>query len=74
MSIAEKIIRDIDNKIDNWNERSMFTIKGVKNLSMADLDTIKLYAQTYARYESFDGLMQPRGSVKEVLQAYGLID
>ena len=46
---AQKIIKDINKKILAWNERSQFTIKGVKNLSRADLDSLVLYAETYER-------------------------
>jgi hypothetical protein len=67
---AEKLIKDIKSKIDKWNERSNFTIKGVKNLSMSDLDTLELYARTFAVNGSFTGLMDPRGPIKQVLDKY----
>ena len=72
---AEKLIKDINKKRLNWNERSMFTIKGVRNLSVSDLDTIELYANTYIRNGGygFPGLMNPLGEVKEVLQKYNLV-
>lgn len=71
---AEKLLRDIEKKILNWNERSMFRLKGVGNLSRADLDSLELYAQTYIRSGGygFPGLMEPRGSIKEVLDKYGV--
>lgn len=70
---VNKLKDDIRKKLDNWNERSNFTLKGVKNLSRSDLDTIILYADTIARQGNYDGLMKPLGGVGEVLSAYGLI-
>lgn len=70
---AEKLIRDVDKKIMSWDERSSFTIKGVKNLSYSDMETFILYAETYLRYGSVDSLMRPFGGVGEVLEKYGLL-
>jgi len=67
----QRLITDIEKKIINWNERSMFSIKGVKNLSRSDLDTIQLYAAAYVG-NSISQLMPPRGGVKEVLEKYGI--
>lgn len=53
------------------NEYRLSTIKGIKNLSRSDLDTVELYAQTFERTGRYDGLMQPRGNVKELLDRYG---
>ena len=47
---ALKLLSDIEKKIAKWNERSSFTLKGVKNLSMSDLDTLQLYANTLLNY------------------------
>lgn len=65
-----KLTQDIQKKQKNWNERSMFTLKGVRNLSMSDLDTLILYDEHYNGYE-FVGLMKPRGYIAQVLSAYG---
>lgn len=70
---AQKLLNDIEKKIRNWNERSMFTLKGVKNLSMSDLDTLELYATTFIRTGRFYGLMEPRGAIAEVLTKYNII-
>lgn len=72
MENAKKLIRDIEKKKEKWDEMSMFKIKGVKNLSVSDLDTIVLYAETYIKNGSFRGLMRPVGGVLEVLDAYEL--
>ena len=72
---AEKLLKDINKKIAKWNERSQFTIKGVKNLSMSDLGTLQLYAETYIRSNGygFPGLMKPMGDIAKVLESYGLV-
>ena len=74
MRNANKLINDVEKKISNWDERSNFTIKGVKNLSISDLDTLKMYANAYIDSNgfSFDGLMEPLGDIKKVLDAYGI--
>lgn len=69
---ANKMLEDIRKKINSWNERSQFTIKGVKNLSRSDLDTITLYGEAIVNYGNYNCYMKPRGSVKDVLYAYGL--
>lgn len=69
---AEKLIGDINTKINNWNERSQFTLKGVKNLSRADLDVLGMYAETYIKNGSFYGLMEPMGEIGEVLSKYNI--
>jgi len=70
---AEKLLSDIQKKIQNWNERSSFTLKGVKKLSMADLETLELYADTYIRTGGFYGLMEPRGAIAQVLAKYNIV-
>jgi len=55
------------------NEYRLSIIKGVKNLSRSDLDTVELYAQTIEKSGSYFGLMEPRGNVAEVLNKYGYL-
>lgn len=69
---ALKLLSDIKKKLDKWNERSSFTLKGVKNLSMSDLDTLQLYANTLLNYGYYAGLREPLGTTEEVLSKYGL--
>lgn len=73
MRKTDKLISDVNKKLANWNERSTFTLKGVRNLSRSDMDVLLLYAEHYNQYGSFDGLMDPVGGIKDVLTAYGLI-
>lgn len=72
MSNSEKLTKIIQKKLDNWNERSSFTIKGVKNLSRSDLETILLYVKAYEKSGEVDfgGLVYPRGYLNQVLQGY----
>lgn len=73
MKKAEKLIQDIDNKIRDWDEYSQFKLKGVGNLSVSDMDRLKLYAETYIRNGgNFRGLMTPLGDNAKILKAYGL--
>ena len=69
---ANQLIKDINKKLDNWDERSQFKIKGVGNLSRSDLDSCILYAETYMRIGGISGLITPRGDLKVILEAYGL--
>lgn len=72
---VNNLIRDINNSRERWDEISQFTLKGVGNLSVSDLDTLELYAETYANNGgSFQGLMQPLGEIEQVLTAYGIKD
>ena len=70
---AKKLLTDINKKIDSWNERSMFTLRGIKNLSMSDMLTIQLYAETILRQGNYFGLSNPIGKTFEVLSKYELI-
>jgi len=70
---ANKLITAIESKISKWNERSQFTLKGVKNLSRSDLDGLMFYAERIGRTGNYNGLMKPLGSAEKVLKAYELI-
>ena len=64
---AVQVLKEIERKRRNWDERYQFTIAGVGNLSQSDLDGIELYINYYK-----DGLstllMKPFGGVSEVLE------
>lgn len=72
MKKAYELVKLVDKKIANWNERSQFRIKGVGNLSMSDMDSIRYYAETFIRQGNISNLMQPMGGVGEVLSQYGI--
>lgn len=62
----DQLLKDIEKKKDNWDERSCFKMKGIGNISKADLDTIELYAK-----KDGIGLRKPLCKVGEVLAKYG---
>ncbi|WP_442637834.1 hypothetical protein [Rossellomorea marisflavi] len=70
MSNAMKCIQAVNKKLEKM-ELGVVTLKGVKNLSRADLDMVKLHAES-----SLDGrygqLMEPRGNVREVLEKFNV--
>lgn len=72
MDNAKKLIKDVDKKIDNWNERSQFKMKGIGNLSFSDMETLKLYAEEKLRYGNINNLLKPMGNIAEVLKTYNI--
>lgn len=72
---TNQLLKTIQTKIENWDERSQFKIAGVGNLSISDLEIIKLYVEEYIQSgrTSFGSLMDPVGEVKEVLDHYGIV-
>lgn len=71
---ARKFLAMLEQKIDNWDERSCFTVCGVKNLSRSDMDDLILYTEHFREYGYFMGLCEPLGSIAEVLKRAGVID
>lgn len=63
--------REINTKRAKWDERSSFTICGVKNLSVSDLDTLELYIDFYNRGIPNE-LMKPRGNIETLLVKAGV--
>lgn len=74
MKQAEKLLTDIEKAMSRWNERSCFKLKGISNLSRADLDCLEMYAKRYIANDGrgFEPFMSPRGGVQDVLEAYGI--
>jgi len=70
---AQTLLKDVQSKLKS-NENRTVKLKGVGNLSTSDLETLELYAQTFLKSGSFSGLMEPRGSIKEVLMKYGVME
>ena len=70
MSNAEKCITAVQKKIET-NEYNTVTLKGVRNLSRADLDSIEMYARASLN-GTMSQFMEPRGSVREVLEKFGV--
>lgn len=67
--------KDIQKKLDGWNEHSMFTLKRVKNLSMEDIHTLCICCDFYDVYGSLEGLaLYLNPEVKQVLKKYRLLE
>ena len=56
------------------SEYSLYSIRGVENLSRSDVDTIIFYCQYYIKNKTIGGLMPPRGGVGEVLKKINLTE
>lgn len=65
MNNMNSLLKLIEKKRFSMELRTV-TIKGVRNLSRADLDAIELYATSGGH-----GMMRPSGSVLAVLEKYG---
>lgn len=68
---SKKLRKDINSRLDAWNERAMFTLNGIKYLSRSDMDTLLMFCDLYERSGSLSGYLLV-GGVKEVLISYGL--
>lgn len=70
MSRRQKLKNDIKKVRSEYN---IVELVGVQ-LSAADLDTLILYIDNYCRYgyDKFNGLVEPMGDIKKVLDAYGI--
>lgn len=70
---AKKLIKDAERKIQGMEYRNV-RLKGVPNLSRADLDSAILYAEQFiaSHGKDFGSLRQPNGSDKSLLAAYGV--
>lgn len=72
MEKRKNLKRDIEKSLKSWNERSMFKLGGVGNLSRSDLDVLQMYVETIETYGTYKGyLMKPLGPVGKVLEVYG---
>lgn len=74
MKNAEKLLKDIEKALKTWNEYDSFSLKGCSNLSLSDLDSLKLYASQYIanKGKSFSPYATPLGDIGDVLDAYGI--
>lgn len=72
MANAKQLIKDIDKKLNNWDERSQFKLKRIGNLSYADMESLKLYAEEFLKKGNINHLMEPLGDKKEILAQYGI--
>ncbi len=72
---ASKLIQEVKKKRMQV-EYNVGTFKGVKNLSVSDLDSIVMYAEKYIENggTGFSGMLRPLGEVKIVLDKCGLVE
>ncbi len=70
---AKRLIETCEREIFK-SEYSLFTIRGVENLSRSDVDTIILYCEYYIKNKTIGGLMPPRGGVADVLKKIEIVD
>jgi len=75
MNGAKKLLTDVRKKLTNRVDYRTTTLKGVRNLSVSDLEMLELYAQTIIQEGRYTGfLMEPLGGVGEVMNKYGLLE
>ena len=72
ISNAMKCTKDIDAKLRN-SEYNIKSFKGVKNVSVSDLETARMYAEQIANTGNYYGLMDPCGNVKAILEKYNCL-
>ena len=70
----KRLRTDISKKIERWNERSLFTLAGVKRLSLGDMNTLMMCCQHYEAYGSLDGIHPFNPAIWEVRDSYSLPD
>lgn len=70
MSNAEKCINAINKKVNSM-EYGTATLKGIKNLSRADLEMIKIYAEASIN-GTMSRFMEPRGEIRDVLEKFNV--
>ena len=54
----KRLRNDISKKIECWNERSMFTLAGVKRLSLGDMNTLMMCCTYYETHGSLHGMIE----------------
>lgn len=64
-----KLRNDINEKLDKWDEKSQFTLAGVRNLSYRDLDTLLNCCELYDIDYDLDKLIL-NNEIRAVLNRY----
>lgn len=72
---TKKLRNDINKKLDNWNERSQFTLGGVKNLSRSDMDILIMLCDMIDKVgideHLIDTVIMISPEIKNVIRQYG---
>lgn len=72
---AQTLLSDVRAKLSDGLEYRTRTMKGVKNLSFSDLQTLELYAETIIKEGHYSGLLRkPLGGVGRCMAKYNLIE
>ena len=69
---VNKLRNHLMKKLNSWDERSMFRVGGVKNLSRSDIDTLLLCCDTIEIQGDLRSMHYLSIEIKEVLAHYGL--
>ena len=65
-----RLRKDIYMKLKNHNERRMFTLAGVKNLSLGDMHTLLMCCDRTDKYGSLNGVEPFNPDIQKVLDKY----
>lgn len=68
---TSKLRNDINRKVDNWNERSQFTLAGIKNLSFSDMETLFLLCDEYDNHHHSLDAHYINPDMTKILNKYG---
>ncbi len=60
-------------KLSLWDEKSLFTISGIRNLTRSDIDTLFMCCDWYDANGNLNGLAYFSPEVKLVLQKYEML-
>lgn len=64
----------IKKKLDQWNERSTFTISGVRNLTRSDIDALLMCCDQYERNDDLQSLDYFSPGVRRVLEEFDMYE
>lgn len=70
----EQLRRVIEKKLDQWNERSTFTISGIRGLTRSDIDCLLMCCDQYERNGDLQGLDYFSPEVRRVLEKYDMYE
>ncbi|MDO5399106.1 MAG: hypothetical protein Q4G33_14395 [bacterium] len=68
---TKKLRKDIAQKLDSWDERSMFSIAGVNRLTRSDIDVLLMCCDVFEKYGTLNGVAYLNPDTKSVLAKYG---
>jgi len=70
---AIELLRLVNRKLFFWSKGESDTFKGVKNLTIADVQSIKRYTEQKIIKGNIYGMEEPTGGVGEVLKKVGML-